>query len=344
MIRFVDQAVISVQAGRGGKGCRSFYKDLWSRHPIPDGGNGGRGGHVLIRADPHQTTLLDFQSQRHFRGGPGGHGSSKGQQGFQGKDCFLSVPLGTVIWDGESGELFRELLHAGEQVQVAAGGAGGVGNAHKEKQRFPRGGKRPFIRFDTDRMEGRPGEVRKLRLELKLVADVGIVGMPNAGKSTLIGQISQAHPKIASFPFTTLHPVLGAVRLPSGEAFVAVDVPGLIEGAHQGKGLGLEFLRHIERTRLLLHLIDMAGVDDRDPLEDYRVLQGELKAYRADVAAKPTLVIANKMDHPAAKANLARFKKKVKTPIHLMSAMTGEGVQELLKQVAKKLDRIKKNG
>ena len=342
MIRFVDQAALFVQAGRGGKGCRSFYKDLWSRHPIADGGNGGRGGHVIIRTDPQQTTLLDFQTQRHFRGGHGGHGSSKGKQGLQGKDCLLAVPLGTIIRDAETGELFRELLYPGEQVEVAHGGAGGIGNAHKEKQRFPRGKGRPFVRFDLARMEGEPGEERRLKLELKLVADVGIVGMPNAGKSTLIGQISQARPKIAAFPFTTLNPVLGAVQLPSGEGFVAVDVPGLIEGAHAGKGLGLDFLRHVERTRLLLHLVDMAGMDGRDPLEDYRVLRAELKSYLAALADKPALVVVNKMDQPQSQANLARFKKKVKVPVLKVSAMTGEGVPALMEKVTKELRRLKK--
>lgn len=328
MIRFVDQASISVRAGRGGKGCRSFYKDLWSRHPISDGGDGGRGGHVILFADPQQTTLLDFQTQRHFHGGNGGHASSKRQHGAQGKEVRLGVPMGTLVWDDETGEQIRELLRPGDEVLVASGGAGGVGNAGKERRGF-----------DPARMEGQAGEERRLRLELKMVADVGIVGLPNAGKSTLIRQISQARPKVASFPFTTLHPVLGAVQLPSGNPIVAVDVPGLIEGAHRGKGLGLDFLRHIERTRLLVILLDMAGVDTRDPIEDYQVLRKELKAYRPELVEKPAILVANKMDLPEAKKNLARFKKKVKERVMEISASTGQGVPRLLERVLKELNR-----
>ena len=341
MTRFVDRAEILVQAGRGGKGCRSYYKDNWTRHPIPDGGDGGRGGHVIIRANPHHTTLLDFQTRRHFRGGHGGHASSKKQHGAQGKDCLLEVPLGTVINDAETGEQVRELLLPEDKVVVARGGAGGVGNAaQKRTHRSPRG-QAPSGGFNPAKMEGMPGEELRIRLELKLLADVGIIGMPNAGKSTLIGKISQARPKVAAFPFTTLHPVLGAVELPGGRPIVAVDVPGLIEGAHRGKGLGLDFLRHIERTRLLLHLVDMAGVDGRDPVEDYHSLREELGAYRKEVADKPVILVANKMDLSGAKKNLTRFKKQTKSRPLPISAQTGAGVSELLEQVAKKLGQMK---
>ena len=343
MTRFVDQASILVQAGRGGKGCRSYYKDNWSRYPTPDGGDGGRGGHVIIRVNPQQTTLLDFQTQRHFRGGPGGHASSKRKHGAQGKDCLLEVPLGTLIRDQETGELVREFLEPGDQVVVARGGAGGVGNAAREKTRYPgAAGPHQGSRFDPQKLEGAPGEDRRLKLELRIVADVGIIGMPNAGKSTLIRKISQARPKVAAFPFTTLHPVLGAVELPEGRPIVAVDVPGLIEGAHRGKGLGLDFLRHIERTRLLIHLMDMAGVDGRDPVEDYKALREELKAYRKEVAEKPVILVANKMDLAGAKKNLTRFKKEIKTRPLQISAQTGAGIPELLEQVAKKMERIKR--
>ncbi len=343
MTRFVDQASIYVQAGRGGKGCRSYYKDLWNRYPIPDGGDGGRGGHVVVRTDPHQTTLLDFQTQRHFRGGPGGHASSKRKRGAQGKDCVIEVPLGTLVRDAETGELIRELIHPGEEVIVACGGAGGIGNAARDKIRYPSGPKERRKIFDPRRMEGAPGEEHKLNFELKVLADVGIIGMPNAGKSTLIGHISAAKPKVAAFPFTTLHPVLGAVGLPTGRPIVAVDVPGLIEGAHLGKGLGLDFLRHIERTRLLVHLVDMAGVDGRDPVQDYRDLNKELESYRVDVVRKPTIVVANKMDRPESKENLARFRKVLKLQPVPISAQTGDGVPKLLEKVAKKLGQAKES-
>lgn len=343
MNRFVDQATILVQAGRGGKGCRSLYKDNWSRHPIPDGGDGGRGGHVIIRSNPQQTTLLDFQSRRHFRAGHGGHGSSKKAKGAQGKDYVLEVPLGTLIYDDGTGEMVRELMEPGEEVVVARGGAGGVGNAAREKTRFP-GAAGPWqgMRFDESRLEGSAGEELKLRLELKMLADLGIIGMPNAGKSTLIAKISEARPKTAPFPFTTLHPVLGAVELPNGDPIVAVDVPGLIEGAHEGKGLGLDFLRHIERTRLLLHVLDMAGVEGRDPVTDYKALREELEQYRKEVADLPVILVANKMDVAGAKKNLTRFKKETKTQPVPISAQDGEGIKELLREVAKKLGRMKK--
>ncbi len=333
---FVDQAAVSIQAGRGGKGCRSFYKDLWSRHPIPDGGDGGRGGDVLIQANRQLTTLLDFQSQRLFRAQSGGNASSKRKHGAQGKDCFMEVPLGTIVRDADTGDLIREILETKDTITVARGGAGGIGNASQRKRSDTQKN-----RFDPELLGGQPGESRRLQLELKLVADAGIVGLPNAGKSTLLSKISHAHPKIAAFPFTTVHPLLGAVALPDGEPLIAVDVPGLIEGAHCGKGLGLDFLRHIERTRLLIHLIDMAGQDGRDPVDDYETLHAELKAYRKEVAEKPEIVVANKMDCPEAKKHLTRFKKAVKEKPVLISAKTGEGIDKLLEALSGTLERVR---
>lgn len=340
---FADQAALLVQAGRGGNGCRSFYQDLWTRHPIPDGGDGGRGGDVLVRANPQLTTLLDFQTKRHFRAGPGGNASSKKKHGARGADCFIEVPLGTLLWDADTGDLIRELLEPSEQVVAARGGAGGVGNASRERSQATSWGRGRDLRHlkDPTILEGAPGEERRLRLELKMIADIGIVGLPNAGKSTLIAQISQARPKIAAFPFTTLHPVLGAVKLSSGSSIVAVDVPGLIEGAHQGKGLGLEFLRHIERARLLVHLIDMAAVDGRDPVQDFKTLNRELKAYHPSVGIKPQIVVANKMDAPTAQKNLVRFRKKIKGTILPISAKTGDGVPKLLGQISRQLKKWK---
>ena len=238
---------------------------------------------------------------------------------------MIRVPLGTLVRDADSHDLLREILHPGDQVVAARGGRGGIGNAHSRE----------------GPLEGSPGESRRLTLELKLLADVGIVGMPNAGKSTLLTQISRARPKVAAFPFTTTSPILGLVTLPDEGRLVAVDVPGLIEGAHRGRGLGLDFLRHIERTRLLVHLVDMAGVDGRDPLEDYRTLNKELAAYHPLVAAKPQILVANKMDCPGAKENLARFRKKVRREILLISAKEGKGVSELLKAMAKTLKKLK---
>ena len=339
-VRFVDQAALTIQAGRGGNGCRSFYRDLWTRHPISDGGDGGRGGHVFFRANPQLTTLLDFQTRRHFRAGAGGHGSSKGKQGAQGNDCVIDLPLGTVIRDAATGELIRELLRPEEEVLAARGGAGGVGNARQAK-----GGRRAGKkRFDPALLPGQPGEGIRISLELKMVADVGVIGMPNAGKSSLLSRISQARPKVAAFPFTTLHPVLGAVEMSDSQRFVAVDVPGLIEGAHEGKGLGLGFLRHVERTRLLVHLIDMAGTDGRDPVKDYHVLLKELKAYRPDLIEKPRILVANKMDLEQAQEHLKRFKRQVKERLVEISASTGEGVPQLLRKLSVLLERLNKSG
>jgi GTP-binding protein len=333
--RFVDRAQITIEAGRGGKGCRSFYQDRFTRYPIPDGGDGGRGGDVLIRANQQLTTLLDFQTRRHFRAGSGGHASSKKKRGARGDNCLVDVPLGTLIWDADTGELMREILIPGDEVVAAQGGAGGIGNAAKPHSRAHQSPARL--------LEGEAGQIRHLRLELKVVAHVGIVGFPNAGKSTLIGQISRANPKVAPYPFTTTSPVLGAVILPSGSSIVAVDVPGLIQGAHEGRGLGVHFLRHIERTSLLVHLIDMAAVDGRNPAEDYHSLNAELAAYDPEVGKKPQILVANKMDEPQAKGNLTQFHKKVKKTVLQISAKNGEGVSKLLASISKELSRLQKS-
>jgi GTP-binding protein len=344
--RFVDRVEIVVQAGRGGNGCRSSYKDLWTRHPIPDGGDGGRGGHVVLRANPQLTTLADLQDRQHFHATNGGHGSSKCKQGRLGSDCIVDLPLGTVVRDAETGERICELLVPGKEVIVARGGEGGMGNAHQSAlfHARPKGAKRHRSAwFDPDRLNGKPGEKKRLLLELKLVADVGIVGMPNAGKSTLLSKISHARPKIAHYPFTTTAPVLGVVQLKDDLQCVAVDVPGLIEGAHRGKGLGLEFLRHIERTRILVHLIDMAGTDGRDPVEDHRVLLEELKAYGPHLLKKPRIVVANKMDLPQARRTIDRFRRQVGIDPIEVSALAGEGITELLEAIAARLRNLEKS-
>ncbi len=325
---FVDHTTLLCTAGRGGQGCQSYYRDLWMRHGRPDGGDGGHGGSVILRADSNVPTLLDLAYRKHLQAGPGRHGTSKRSRGANGRDAVVPVPPGTLVFDAELHELLTDLARPGDELIVAQGGRGGVGNAHRR-----------------ERTMGDLGEERRIRLELKLVADVGIVGLPNAGKSTLLGAISAARPRVAAFPFTTTVPTLGAVTLPArgkGEtvACVAVDVPGLIEGASRGRGLGLEFLRHIERTRVLLHLVDIAGTEGRDPVEDFRVLNAELAQYHQAVAAKPQLVVANKLDAPGAKKALLRFRRLVKQPVVAIAAKTGDGIPALLKATAKLLESV----
>ncbi|PIQ82184.1 MAG: GTPase ObgE [Candidatus Omnitrophica bacterium CG11_big_fil_rev_8_21_14_0_20_64_10] len=332
---FVDQAEIRVEAGRGGNGCHSLHTDKGARHPVPDGGNGGRGGAVRVRGVPGLTTLLDFQTRRHFRAQPGGNGSSNKKHGVNGADCLIEVPLGTILRDAETGDLIRELVRPGDEVVVAEGGAGGLGNASlKRREGYQKVREAGELQA---RPAGRPGEHRILALELKLLADVGIVGMPNAGKSTLLSRISAAHPRTAPYPFTTKHPVLGMAVGPDDFRFLAVDVPGLIEGASQGRGLGLDFLRHIERTRLLVHLVDMAGQSGSDPVQDYRQLNRELAAYREAVAAKPQIVAANKMDEPASAENLKRFMKEAGVEPIPVSAKTGDGLEQLIRRIEEQL-------
>jgi GTP-binding protein len=313
---FVDEAAIYAKAGDGGKGCVSFYKDKYSRYRKPDGGNGGKGGDIIIKADYNISTLMDFQYRQHFEGQRGGLGGSNNKQGSIGKDCIIKVPPGTLVYDMESGLLMRDLTQVDEEVIVCRGGMGGHGNYSKREPTPPQ-----------------DGEKKKIKFVLKLIADLGLVGYPNAGKSSLISKISDAHPKIADYPFTTKAPNLGVVRLGNEHVLVAADIPGLIEGAHKGKGLGLKFLRHIERTKFLLHIVDMAGVDGRNPLDDYTSLNFELKQYEHGLGQKPQIVVANKMDLPEAKANLAEFKKKVKEKIFPISAKTGLGIKELILEI-----------
>ena len=320
--RFIDHTLLLCTAGRGGQGCRSHYRDLWMRHPRPDGGDGGHGGSIILYTDLNVPTLLDLAYRKHVAAPAGKHGSSKRQRGASGADLRVPVPPGTLVYDAETQELFADLAGSGDEAVVARGGRGGIGNAHSREITL-----------------GGPGEERRIRLELKLVADVGIIGLPNAGKSTLLRAISAAKPRVAPYPFTTTTPTLGSVALPSRASdepvpCVAVDVPGLIEGASRGRGLGLDFLRHIERTRVLLHVVDMAG---HDPIDGFRVLNRELAQYNQDVAKKPQLIVANKMDVPGAKRQLARFRRAVEAPVAAISAKTGEGIAALLKATARLL-------
>jgi GTP-binding protein len=321
---FVDEARIFVKAGDGGHGCCSFRREKYVPRGGPNGGDGGHGGSIILRADPQLHTLIDLTYQQQYRAQRGAHGEGKNCSGRGGEDRLIAVPVGTMVYDAESGERLADLSAPGQTLVAAKGGRGGRGNAHfaTPTHRAPR-------RADP----GEPGEERTLRLELKLLADVGIVGFPNAGKSTLLSAISKARPKIADYPFTTLTPQLGVARDAAGRSFVVADIPGLIEGAHAGKGLGHQFLRHVERTRVMLHLVDAGVGRAGDPVEEFRILRRELTAYQPELAEKPMVLAANKIDaqgdggHVAA---LRRYAKKEHIPFFAVSAVTGVGLAPLL--------------
>ncbi|MDP2913258.1 MAG: GTPase ObgE [Candidatus Omnitrophota bacterium] len=318
---FIDVSKIYVKAGDGGKGCHSFYRDKWNRVGSPDGGPGGDGGAVIIEADFNIHTLLDFQYRQHHKAESGTHGSSNHKKGREGIDLRIKVPPGTLIKDANTGMILRDLVKPGDLVTIAKGGGGGRGNSR-----------------GRDAECGAPGEEKKLILELKLIADAGIIGYPNVGKSTLISKISSARPKIANYPFTTKEPALGVVNFSEGRTMVVADIPGLIEGAHAGRGLGHEFLRHVERTKILIHIVDCSASEGRVPHSDYVNLNNELKLYSKELAKKPQVIALNKMDCPHAKANLKGFKKCLKgKKIFPISAVTGEGIKELLDAVYKKV-------
>jgi len=318
---FVDEARIYIKAGDGGKGCESFYRDKFMRYPKPDGGDGGRGGDVVVIANRSVQTLIDFRFRQHHEGERGGHASSNAKKGKRGQACYLKVPIGTIVRDYDTGLIIRDLNEDGQSVVVAKAGAGGIGN-NKNRTPKPAG----------------LGEKRTIHFELKIIADVGLIGFPNAGKSTIISNISKVKSKIASYPFTTRQPILGFVQDDDFECVVA-DLPGLIEGAHQGKGLGDRFLRHAERTRILVHVIDMAGVDGRDPQEDYAKINHELEAHGQDLFLKKQILVANKMDLSQAKENLKQFKKKIKVKIISVSALEKKGLEVLVKEIKKFLCR-----
>ncbi len=317
----IDSVKIYVKAGNGGKGCHSFYRDKYTRQGIPDGGDGGKGADIIIKADRNLRTLLDFQYNRHFYGLKGGNGSGKNKKGKDASALIIRVPIGTVIKDFRTGCILRDLDKDQDEVVVADAGRGGLGNRHHQEA--------------TD---GELGEEKEILLDLKLIADVGIVGFPNVGKSTLISNISNAHPKIAAYPFTTRAPVLGVLGR-GNEAFVIADIPGLIEGSSQGKGLGDKFLRHIERTKTLVHLIDMSGFEGRDPIQDYRIINKELKSYSKEVYRKPQIIVANKMDLEESKENLEHFKKCVRKKIYPISALKKEGLEDLIEAIRQRLQK-----
>ncbi len=319
---FIDQARIYIKAGDGGDGCSSIYRDKYNRRGRFDGGPGGIGGRVILKADCNIQTLLDFQYHKHLAAERGGHGGSNNKKGRSGGDLIVLVPPGTIIRDANEGLVLRDLVKPGDEVIIAKGGMGGRGNA---------GGR--------EATAGKPGEEREVLLELKLIADVGIIGYPNAGKSTLISKISSARPKIANYPFTTKEPVLGVVKPHEGVSFVVADIPGLIEGAHHGRGLGDKFLRHIERTRVLIHLVDISGQEGRSPWSDYAAVGGELKLYSKELAKRPQVIALNKIDLPGSRENITAFRKKTRKKAFPVSALTGDGVKRLLNEVYKLLKK-----
>jgi GTP-binding protein len=329
-MKFVDEVVIDIAAGNGGPGCVSFRREKFIPFGGPNGGDGGRGGSVFMVADPNINTLIDYRYMRHHAAGNGEPGRGADQFGAAGDDIVLRVPVGTIVTDVDSGEVVTELLVPGDKVRVCKGGDGGFGNLHfkSSTNRAPR-----------QKTPGWPGEARKVRLELRVLADVGLLGMPNAGKSTLIAAVSNARPKIADYPFTTLHPNLGVVRVAPEQSFVVADIPGLIEGASEGAGLGHQFLRHLQRTRLLLHVVDIAPFDDGvDPVAQARAIVAELKKYDPALHAKPRWLVLNKMDMvPAAERDrrVHDFVRRLrwKGPVFRISALAREGLDPLLRAI-----------
>lgn len=329
---FIDEIDIFVKSGDGGAGCVSFRREKFVPRGGPDGGDGGNGGSVWFVSDESLSTLLDYHYQRHYEVGRGEHGKGSGKHGASAPDLILRVPVGTVVADRDTGERLGDLGAPGQRLLVAQGGRGGRGNA-----RFSTSTHRAPRRADP----GGSGEARWIHLELRLLADVGVIGFPNAGKSTLVSRVSAATPRIADYPFTTLTPTLGLVRADERCAFVIVDLPGLIPGAAEGKGLGHRFLRHTERTRLLIHLIDLDPTTGRDPVEDYQSIQHELKAYSPELGARPQLVVANKMDLPGTlerRKALEGFCAAAGLQFFAVSARTGQGLSALVAAVAGRLE------
>lgn len=337
---FIDEAKIRVKAGDGGNGCMAFRREKFVPRGGPSGGDGGKGGEVVMESSERHNTLVHFRFNPEYNAERGRHGEGSNRKGRDGADVVLKVPVGTIVYDDETGERLHDFSHPDERVVIARGGRGGRGNA----------------RFATSTHQaprecepGRPGEERAYRLELKLLADVGLVGYPNVGKSTLISRISAARPKIADYPFTTLQPNLGVVAVgnqgdPDQVSFVVADIPGLIEGAHTGAGLGTQFLRHIERTRLLVHLVDVSDSSGRpDPLHDLEVIAGELKSFGAHLEDKPVLLAASKVDiaNKEKLSKLRRYAKKQGLELYPISAATGEGVEQLKLAMSRRLEELR---
>ncbi|MBK1333285.1 GTPase ObgE [Enterococcus faecium] len=336
---FLDQVTIDVKAGKGGDGMVAFRREKYVPDGGPAGGDGGRGGDVILIVDEGLRTLMDFRFNRHFKAQPGENGMSKGMHGRGSEDTYVKVPQGTTVRDAETGALLGDLIENGQTLVVAKGGRGGRGNIRFASPRNPA----PEIAEN-----GEPGQERKIELEFKVLADVGLVGFPSVGKSTLLSVISSARPKIGAYHFTTLVPNLGMVTTSDGRSFAAADLPGLIEGASQGVGLGTQFLRHIERTRVILHVIDMSGMEGRDPYEDYLAINKELSTYNLRLLERPQIIVANKMDMPDAPENLVKFKEQLNKekedefaddiPVFPISGVTRQGLDALLNATADLLE------
>jgi len=331
-VKFIDEAIITVHSGKGGSGCVSFRREKFIPRGGPDGGDGGTGGDVTLTVNPNRRTLQHFQYQKTFKAQNGTNGKGGKKTGKKGKDIVVELPPGTLAIDTETGQIIKDFINPGDTYIVAKGGMGGQGNT-----RF----KSSTHRTPRFAQPGEPGQSLTIKLDLKLLADVGIIGHPNAGKSTLIRSISSAKPKTGDYPFTTLTPNLGVVQAGVREPFVVADIPGLIEGAHMGAGLGIKFLRHIERTRILLHLIDVSSIDPANPLESFRTINKELTMYSKSLVEKPQILVLNKLDLPDAEKKAEIFRSALKNEkVVAISALTGTGIDRLIPQVTGLLDKI----
>ncbi len=331
---FIDEVILELEAGNGGNGCMAFRREKYIEMGGPYGGNGGKGANIIFMVDEGLNTLVDLRYRRIIKADKGENGLGKGKQGANAKDVIVKVPLGTVVTDVDTGLIIADLVNKEDSCIVARGGRGGRGNIALATKNNP---------APSYSENGEPGEIKKVKVELKLLADVGLVGMPSVGKSTIISKISASKPKIAAYHFTTLTPNLGVVRVREGKSFVVADLPGLIEGASRGEGLGEKFLKHIERTRVIAHVIDMSSFEGRNPYEDYTTICNELSEFNKDILKKKQIIIANKMDALTAKENLEEFKNKVKDiPIYEVSALNNEGLQIVINDLSDILDEINK--
>lgn len=329
---FVDEVVLKVKAGDGGNGCTSFRREKYVPMGGPNGGNGGKGSSIIFKVDKGLHTLLDLKYQKEIKGKKGENGKGSNKFGSNAEDIYVKVPLGTVIKDTDTGLILADLTKENDEVVVAKGGRGGRGNTAFKTH------SNTAPNFSEN---GEPGEEKTLKIELKMLADVGLVGLPSVGKSTLLSKISAAKPKIGAYHFTTLSPNLGMVRTKDNRSYVVADLPGLIEGASEGTGLGDKFLRHIERTRIIVHIVDMSGIEG-DPYDNYLVIRNELNSYSEKLTKKEEIIVANKMDMPDSEENLKVFKKKIKKDVYEISAINNTGIDELLIIIANKLDEISK--